>query len=81
MKAQRCPVCDGTGKYKKKKCHGCNGRGWVEVRDYIPYWPNPYPNPYVPYPKDYDYWRWYHPHTYSDSNTGVLIKEQPLFIS
>jgi hypothetical protein len=27
-----CPVCEGTGKYDgNKNCHGCRGRGWVEV--------------------------------------------------
>ena len=40
-----CPVCMGTGKYKEcpypsnatcvnpieRVCHGCGGRGWVEV--------------------------------------------------
>lgn len=45
-KADICPVCNGTGKYKEynnyysyateplyceKVCHGCNGKGWVEV--------------------------------------------------
>jgi hypothetical protein len=29
--AEICPVCKGTGKYKRKKCHGCNGKGWVEI--------------------------------------------------
>jgi len=56
-----CPVCKGTGKYKKElkdvctlkeeTCHGCNGRGWVEVgRD--DYWfprPNGVPSSTVPY--------------------------------
>lgn len=44
MKAVRCPVCAGTGTYWEqneesspstgyyRKCHGCDGRGWVEVR-------------------------------------------------
>lgn len=27
-----CPVCEGSGKYDDKQCHGCKGRGWVEVR-------------------------------------------------
>jgi DnaJ-class molecular chaperone len=41
--AVRCPVCFGTGKVKTRKtiyhkseenmCHGCYGRGWVEVKD------------------------------------------------
>ena len=40
-KADLCPVCRGTGKYKKitnygsctteyeRTCHGCDGKGWV----------------------------------------------------
>jgi len=37
-----CPVCGGTGKVRKGSfscnprevtCHGCHGRGWVEVSD------------------------------------------------
>lgn len=45
-RAVLCPVCGGSGKkykngtYKygtEKPCHGCNGKGWVEVRtDYCP---------------------------------------------
>lgn len=42
-KAQRCPVCFGRGKLKEsypgytsvqleKVCHGCGGKGWVEVK-------------------------------------------------
>ncbi len=35
--AQKCPVCDGSGKYPSSGwtsvtevvCHGCNGKGWV----------------------------------------------------
>ncbi len=41
-KAEMCPVCQDTGKYKEysnytnciyieKTCHGCNGKGWIEV--------------------------------------------------
>lgn len=39
MKAVICPVCNGTGKYYSEvtwmmdTCHGCSGRGWVEVND------------------------------------------------
>jgi DnaJ-class molecular chaperone len=39
MHAEKCPVCRGTGKFgmsaetaELRECHGCNGRGWVEVR-------------------------------------------------
>lgn len=39
MKAVKCPVCDGSGRTSKmfdsstntKECHGCNGKGWVEI--------------------------------------------------
>ena len=37
MHAERCPVCCGSGKYNDEVCHGCNGKGWVEVNDYIWY--------------------------------------------
>ena len=49
-KADLCPVCNGTGKYKKiiepdkntsmglcsyeTTCHGCNGTGWVTIPIY-----------------------------------------------
>jgi len=43
MKAQICPVCNGSGKYEGKECHGCDGKGWVSVSgDYPPYYPRPY---------------------------------------
>ena len=31
MRAVVCPVCKGDGKYKGDRCHGCNGKGWVQV--------------------------------------------------
>ena len=43
-RAVKCPICHGSGKEPKeglypklddlgheKKCHGCGGKGWVEV--------------------------------------------------
>ena len=62
--AERCPVCYGTGKYTPPQdpnstavstpqtCHGCGGKGWVEVDsnqpNSIPYFPY-YPTcPYYP---------------------------------
>ena len=29
--AEICPVCNGTGKVGNVLCHGCGGRGWLEV--------------------------------------------------
>ena len=40
--AEICPVCKGSGNTRKKNkasnegprdCHGCGGKGWVEVSD------------------------------------------------
>ena len=56
--AETCPVCKGSGKYKKNKCHGCSGLGWVTVGvDYpsfppispSPPDPNIQPAPYTPW--------------------------------
>lgn len=63
MKAEKCPVCNGTGKYVppqdpyctavviEQPCHGCNGKGWVEVNESTIY-PTYYP-PYSPLPPYY----------------------------
>lgn len=69
-KAAICPVCNGTGKVTKTTaggtfevdCHGCGGRGWVEVADGI-YPMNPYPT-YIPpvypyYDPNYSITPWY----------------------
>ncbi len=42
--AQKCPVCEGKGlvanPFGDKKCHGCGGKGWVEVGGITPtFWP------------------------------------------
>ena len=70
MKAVLCPVCGGSGEVADKHnkaatttCHGCGGKGWVEVQDdnpptYVPYYP-PYtpPEPWYPtYPNPYQPW-------------------------
>lgn len=46
--AEICPVCSGSGKYRRyytigysssgenyteSTCHGCNGKGWVTITD------------------------------------------------
>lgn len=47
MHAEKCPICDGKGRTvientattggitipPTEPCHGCNGKGWVEVSD------------------------------------------------
>ena len=56
--AQSCPICFGKGKIKDPDynpqlsgdpimvtCHGCGGRGWVQVEDTYPP-KNPYVNPH-----------------------------------
>jgi len=54
MHAEKCPVCEGSGKYKKKECHGCDGKGWILIpeekqeKEYVPY--PVYPRPYIPEP-------------------------------
>lgn len=60
MHAEICPICKGTGKITtgrdsttpiEKTCHGCNGKGWIEIHDrYNPiltYYPQiePFPKP------------------------------------
>lgn len=46
MKAEICPVYNGTGKVRdeggdKRTCHGCSGTGWVTVpEDHLIYWPS-----------------------------------------
>lgn len=66
MQAVRCPVCGGSGEYTRLRnenstgvpipapCHGCNGRGWVEV-GCVPY-PVPYYPPSYPIYPSYDPW-------------------------
>lgn len=53
--AEKCPVCSGTGKSEPDKvCHGCDGKGWVTVKDDDSgNWTYP-----VPYPQ----WPWYDPY-------------------
>jgi DnaJ-class molecular chaperone len=45
--AEKCPVCNGTGKVEIQylvtstprpvvDCHGCNGTGWITVTDTTP---------------------------------------------
>ena len=54
--AETCPVCYGSGKIgaegpiERKTCHGCAGKGWVEVGDTIPAWPVQPPKEPTTYP-------------------------------
>lgn len=52
MHSEICPVCQGKGKIDGQACHGCNGRGWVEVQDstYPPFIPCTPPAPVYPWP-------------------------------
>ena len=52
--AQTCPICIGKGRLPNDGkttdatepiCHGCNGKGWVEVADAMPVGNWPWPNP------------------------------------
>ncbi len=49
MQAVLCPVCNGSGKVKKKTCHGCDGKGWVSVGTDYPPWHNDPWKPYEPW--------------------------------
>ena len=54
--AEKCPVCEGSGKFEKKECHGCSGKGWIIIQDnvgsiiyyYPQYIPPVYSPPYYP---------------------------------
>jgi DnaJ-class molecular chaperone len=69
MRAVLCPVCLGKGRIPDesfkgttspidKQCHGCAGKGWVEVHEDMPqltyYYPAFYSH-YSPFP-DPDWW-------------------------
>ena len=91
MKAQKCPVCEGSGKYEDVKCHGCEGKGWILIpeekqeKEYVPYIPYV---PYVPYvpPEPYDPWPWTNPWTvptitYKYVTTGTTANSRDVLIS
>lgn len=53
MHSEICPICNGRGwickEYPasppckdKKKCYGCDGKGWISVHDSYPYYYPPY---------------------------------------
>ncbi len=55
MKAVKCPVCEGSGKYGDVRCHGYDGKGWVAVPMFGPVYgylsPPLYPHdlhPFIP---------------------------------
>ena len=53
MHAEKCPICEGSGKATVGKtkfpCYGCDGKGWVEVGDSFP---RPLPHPTFPEEKE-----------------------------
>ena len=55
--SEKCPVCEGTGKYEEDSCHGCYGRGWIVIGyEPMPYIPQPYYptiTPALPWPRPY----------------------------
>jgi hypothetical protein len=55
MHAEKCPVCEGKGVVPPEEvaiCHGCGGKGWVEVQGDS----RPVTRPYYPYYPYYPYW-------------------------
>lgn len=58
--AEKCPVCNGAGKYNEKICHGCNGKGWIEVGNNSFGTPVPYPYNPCPYRPNEPFitWTW-----------------------
>ena len=82
-RAQKCPVCGGTGKIvdqddgpstaapQPRTCHGCGGKGWVQVgRDDPPAAPWPLPtwpwdrHPLYPWGPPLEPWVWGYEITY-----------------
>ena len=55
MHSEICPVCEGTGNMNDKQCHGCVGKGWVEVNDNQFIYPYS-PSVTVPYKEDAFVW-------------------------
>ena len=78
MHSEICPICSGKGKIKNSEnttyaevtCHGCGGKGWIEISNgNLNIIPTPiYPSsPYTPYVPDipgtarpYIIWPTYH---------------------
>lgn len=54
--AEVCPVCQGKGK-GEATCHGCGGKGWVEVGLEISTYTIPLPF-YTIYPSYYPSYPW-----------------------
>ncbi len=65
--AELCPVCGGKGLLHKvdgtatvtTQCHGCGGRGWVEVGTCEPIMPPIQPCPIVPPNPLFPCWPYY----------------------
>lgn len=72
--AEKCPVCEGSGKVYPRTststggitipnsdpCHGCNGKGWVEVGDTYPVFPEPVSPWSIEPRRPYRYWEPYY---------------------
>ncbi len=69
MHSEICPICGGKGKVKNTEptagaeigCHGCGGKGWIEVRNdnSVGIQPQPYyPTPWLPPIPNITYWHY-----------------------
>jgi len=80
MHSEICPICKGLGRIpvnypswipskETKVCHGCDGLGWIEVRDNYQY---PYIWPYITLPQPYK-WEISEDNSTGVCNTNVIV--------
>jgi hypothetical protein len=61
--AEICIICTGTGKVDAKTCHGCGGKGWIELLGSpIPQFPPI--QPLIPKPKEE--WKPHYPYFFRE---------------
>ena len=68
--AEKCPICEGRGKYwpegwcasEPADCYGCDGKGWIEVRDGVFPLIDPNPTGTVPQAWPWGFRPYYVPH-------------------